>query len=287
MRERWFFAEDGRRRGPVALESLVEALLDQPEPRVVLVWRKGLAGWVRAGDVPELERRLERPAVVPVARSSAPPELDGRTLAYSGGLAALAALAFVGWLFWPARPTPRPSPPGGPRAEDVPAVAVPPITASPPAATPAPTPAATRAPAPSVSGPGRPASTPVPRVVVEQEAEVPASERRALRGVAGWSADRFVLTVFNRSAWRITELRVKIFRLAGEDFVEDPRPLRLLPPASQVDPGVVDLMDKVAPDRRKPGLNPLDTGPFEGQAGAPPESFRFEIESARGYPPQR
>lgn len=283
MRERWFFAEAGRRRGPVALQPLVEALLDQPEPQIVLVWRKGLAGWVRAGDVPELERRLERPAVAPVARSAAPPVLDGRTLAYSGGLAALAALAFVGWLFWPAHPTPPPSPPGGPRAEDVPAVAVPPTTAPPPAATPS----APPAPAPSASGTGRPAATPVPRVVLEQEAEVPASERRALRGVAGWSADRFVLTVYNRSAWRITELRVKIFRLAGEDFVEDPRPLRLLPPAGQVDPEVVDLMDKVAPDRRKPGLNPLDTGPFEGQAGAPPESFRFEIDSARGYPPQR
>lgn len=285
MRERWFFAEDGRRRGPVALESLVEALLDQPEPQVVLVWRKGLAGWVRAGDVPELARGIERPAAAPVARSAAPPVLDGRTLAYSGGLAALAALAFVGWLSWPARPGPPPSPSGATRAEDLPAVAVPPIAASPPAGPLAPTPA--RAPAPSAPGPGRPAATPAARAVVEQEAEVPASERRALRGVAGWSADRFVLTVYNPSAWRITELRLKIFRLAGEDFVEDPRPLRLLPPAGQVDPGVVDLMDKVAPDRRKPALNPLDTGPFEGQAGAPPESFRFEIESARGYPPQR
>ena len=41
-----------------------------------------------------------------------------------------------------------------------------------------------------------------------------------------------------------------------------------------------------APDRKKPGLNPSDTGPFEGKAGAQPENFRWEIESARGYPPR-
>lgn len=285
MRERWFFAEDGRRRGPLALESLVEALLDQPEPRTVLVWKLGLAGWVRAGDVPELEQRLERPAPVAGPRPAAPSVLDGRTLAYSGGLAALAVLAFVGWLSWPARPTPRATPPGGPGSGDAPAVVVPPIAAAPSAA-PGP-PAASARPAPAASAPRRPAVTAASPPIAEQEAEVPAAERRELRAVAGWSADRFVLTVYNRSAWRITELRVRIFRLAGEDFIEDPRPLRLLPPAGEVDPGVVGLMDKVAPDRRKRGLNPLDTGPFEGQAGAPPESFRFEIESARGYPPQR
>jgi hypothetical protein len=53
-----------------------------------------------------------------------------------------------------------------------------------------------------------------------------------------------------------------------------------------VDAGVADLLDRVAPDRKKPGLNPADTGPFEARAGQPPENFRWEIESARGYAPQ-
>jgi len=50
--------------------------------------------------------------------------------------------------------------------------------------------------------------------------------------------------------------------------------------------GGLFLLSRVAPDRKKPGLNPADTGPFEGRAGAQPESFRWEIESARGYAPR-
>jgi len=53
-----------------------------------------------------------------------------------------------------------------------------------------------------------------------------------------------------------------------------------------VPPGVGDLLDRVAPDRKKPGLNPLDRGSFEAQAGPRPEVFRWEIESARGYVPR-
>ncbi len=62
--------------------------------------------------------------------------------------------------------------------------------------------------------------------------------------------------------------------------------MRLVPPGAKVDEGVADLLSKVAPDRKKPGLNALDTGPFEGRAGARPENFRWEIESARGYAPR-
>ena len=53
-----------------------------------------------------------------------------------------------------------------------------------------------------------------------------------------------------------------------------------------MDAGVADLLSKVAPDRKKPGLNPLDTGAFEGKVGARPDNFRAQIESARGYAPR-
>jgi hypothetical protein len=53
-----------------------------------------------------------------------------------------------------------------------------------------------------------------------------------------------------------------------------------------VDAGVADLLSRVAPDRKKAGVNPSDTGPFEGKAGPQPENFRWEIESAKGYPPK-
>ena len=43
------------------------------------------------------------------------------------------------------------------------------------------------------------------------------------------------------------------------------------------------MTGRVAPDRMRPGLNPHDTGSFEARVGGPPEGFRWEIESARGY----
>ena len=65
-----------------------------------------------------------------------------------------------------------------------------------------------------------------------------------------------------------------------------PRPVLLVPPGQSVDASVADLLSRVAPDRKKAGLNPADTGPFEGKAGQQPENFRWEIESARGYAPR-
>ena len=57
-RERWFFAQGNQRRGPVPFNNLVESVLAQPDPRAVLVWRKGYSDWTRSEDVPEVERRI-------------------------------------------------------------------------------------------------------------------------------------------------------------------------------------------------------------------------------------
>jgi hypothetical protein len=79
---------------------------------------------------------------------------------------------------------------------------------------------------------------------------------------------------------------VRVYRFVNEDFVADHRPILLAPPGAQVDAGIADLLSKVAPDRKKPGVNSLDTGVFEGRAGPRPENFRAEIEAARGYAPR-
>jgi len=139
-------------------------------------------------------------------------------------------------------------------------------------------PAATPSPAPAV--PTRPA-----RAFAQREAELPPADVRKLRGVAAWSDETLALTLDNPTAWRVTEIRVMVSRFAGDELVPDAGPLVLLPPAPRVAPGVADLLERVAPDRRKPGLNPLDTGVFEAKAGPVPEGFRWEIESARGYAP--
>jgi hypothetical protein len=120
----------------------------------------------------------------------------------------------------------------------------------------------------------------------DREADLPVAEVPRLRGVAAWSSETLELTVENRTAWRVTELRVRVSRLSGDDLQPDAAPLVLLPPAKPVAPGVADLLDRVAPDRKRPGLNPLDTGSFEAKAGPRPEGFHWEIESARGYAPR-
>ena len=66
---------------------------------------------------------------------------------------------------------------------------------------------------------------------------------------------------------------MKISRFKDDDFVEDPRPLVLAPPGAAVDAGVADLLSRVAPDRKKPGLNPSDTA-FQGRPEQP-ENFRW------------
>ncbi len=286
QRDRWFVGEGLTRRGPVRFEELVRLLLDEADPRAPLVWHKGFASWTRAEDVPRVERRLA-PVLARAATSAAvtdragidtpiPGQVAGAgidegkpgsaMLVYGGLGVGVVAMSLAGWLLWP-------------RAQP-PAVLVlpgPEPTASAPVAVLAPrvSPVTTRSPAPTA----RPAFE-------DREADLPIAEVRRLRGVAAWSGETLALTVENRTAWRITELHVRVSRLASDDLVPDAGPVVLLPPAEPVAPGVADLMDRVAPDRRRAGLNPLDTGSFEAKAGPRPEGFRWEIESARGYGPR-
>lgn len=303
-RERWFYAQGNQRRGPVLFNQLVESVLGQPEPRTVLVWRKGFADWTRAEDVPEVERRLapflarkaaeeaakRGPAPAPV---EAPPPRPVRVeevkpgspaLVYGGIAAGVAVLGLLAWLFWPRAEPPAPAPTalplGGTTTDNAPAVVIPAQPRQTPVPVETPTP-------PPVT---RPSPTPTPAAAAaalsDREADLATSDLKRLRGVATWAGDTLKLTVYNGTTWRVTELYVKISRFKDEDFVEDPRPVVLVPPGVSVDAGVADLLSRVAPDRKKPGLNPADTGPFEGKAGQQPENFRWEIEAARGYAPR-
>ena len=311
-RERWFYAHNLQRRGPVPLAQLVESVLAQSDPRATLVWRKGFADWTRAEDIPEVERKVapflarkeaqEAARRAPVAPSPAPPvpahvaaprpAPQGSSALIYGGIGAgiVVALVVGAWLVWP-RPEPTMPPQlvplGGDTTENAPAV----VITAPGTGAATPRPAPTAAPVPVATPriavvPATPPPTPAPTAVSDRESDLPAAEVRKLRGVAAWDATRLRLTVYNGTSWRVTEISAKIFRFKGDDFTEDERPVLLLPPARNVDAGVADLLSKVAPDRKKAGLNPLDTGPFEGEAGTQPESFRFEIETARGYPPR-
>ncbi len=301
-RERWFFVRRGERRGPLGKGPLLSALVQEANPRAVLVWRRGFADWTRAEDVPEIEYRLKpllgRPSA-PFVRTSgisltrpAPSQVSpparpsiGRPLLIGAGFGAVLLAALVAWQLW--RPQPAPSETLAPAS---PGIAGPPPAAAPASPAPggSPTTRSERplAPAPASRASTAPAQPSVPpRLVGDREADLPAPELHKLRGVAAWAGGTLKLTVYNGTGWRVTELSLRIGRFNGEDFAKDEHPLRLLPPAGAVDAGVANLLQKVAPDRKRPGLNPFDTGTFEGAAGPAPENYRWEIESARGYPP--
>jgi hypothetical protein len=315
-RERWFYAQSHQRRGPVALGELVENVLKQGEPRAVLVWRKGFADWTQAEDVPEVERRLapflarkaaaeaarRTPAPAPAAPAQVtpPPAPSGASpmLIYGGVATGVIVTGLVAWLLWPRAEVVAPAdivPLGGTTAENAPAVVIPAPaaaargTAPAPETTAQPTPAA--APAPVATPPPAPAPTPAataPQAAAsagDHEQELPIAELRNLRQVAAWSGTQLELTIYNGTAWRITEVYVRIQRYVGNEVVDDETPVTLVPPQETVDEGVASLLSKVAPDRKKPGVNPNDTGKFSGLVGPPPEGFRCEIVSARGYPP--
>lgn len=313
-RERWFFAQDNQRKGPVPLAQLVESLLTRPDPRRCLVWHHGLPAWTPAGEVPDLDRRLaphvaQKAAPAPEGELVPPPEREpppGTTarlrlprleagpaparpsvrpsalepapsrkgLVYGAAAAVVVVVGVAGWLLWPkpaaAPETPEPSSTAGP---------------APPGGTSG-TPAGGPVVGGRTNGGARPGRAQGFTGWSDAESDLPAGELSKLRGVAGWSGTKLSLTLYNGSAWRVTELLVRTSRFSGDQFVDDDVPYRLVPPGAPVDQGVAQLLNKVAPDRKRPGLNPLDTGPFEAKAAPQPENYHWRIEGARGYPPR-
>jgi hypothetical protein len=331
-RERWFYAQDNERRGPVVRDELLKTLLTAPEPRSCLVWRRGLVAWTRAGDVPDLRGQLP---------AEAPPPETGRFAVPTR--AAMAAARAAERAAEPDFDATIPAAPIEARGRIAPVVRVPekdrPFMAQPavwvPAAAvillalgvggwallkkPAPveTPAATTTgpqpieprPAPSGANPApgrpsqasRPAETEVQAVEIpatprtpppegpgwaDRETELPPVELQKLRGVAGWQGNKLVVTLYNGSGWRVTEIFVMTSKWVDDQFVDAERASRLLPVSAPMDASVGDLLKKVAPDRKKPGVNPLDAGPFEVEVGPQPEAYRWKIQAARGYPPR-
>ncbi|MFI5006988.1 MAG: DUF4339 domain-containing protein [Solirubrobacterales bacterium] len=58
---RWFYVQEGRRKGPLALPELVALILGGEMPEDTLIWHAGLAEWVKANSVEEIQRELPPP----------------------------------------------------------------------------------------------------------------------------------------------------------------------------------------------------------------------------------
>jgi hypothetical protein len=190
---------------------------------------------------------------------------------YVGG-AALAVLFLVGasWLWWSLRRPAVATDPGHSAATD---------TRS--ASSPLPSTDATPTPAAAAGGGQGFAGW------ADQESDLPQAELRRLRGVGAWTGDKLTITVYNASSWRVTEIVVRTSLMEADRFVDAVEPHRLSPAgAAPVDAAVGELLNRVAPNRKRAGVNPADTGPFEATVGPQPAGYRWRIEGARGYPPR-
>ena len=67
----WFFLESGRQMGPVPLEQLLTSLKTRL-PRDTLVWRDGMADWMKALEVKDLAAALGGEAAPPPPPATAP-----------------------------------------------------------------------------------------------------------------------------------------------------------------------------------------------------------------------
>jgi uncharacterized protein DUF4339 len=318
-RERWFYAKDNRRQGPFPRQQLVEALLGQPDPRSSLVWRHGLPAWTPAGEVPEIDRHLapfvkaRTPTPAPAAPEPAfadrgdgagfgrPGDARGYAgierdrpapaskMPYMVGAAVIVVALLGAWLFWPHSSPPPPSgssgagggaSTGGGSSTGTGGEASPePSTGPAEASSGGPTTGRSTGTTSASRGGGQTAA-------VDQEAELPSSELKKLRGVGSWSGEKLTITLYNGSAWRVTEISVRTSRLTGDQFVDADRPAAFLPIGANVEAPVANLLNRVAPGRRRPSVNPDDTVKFEADVGAQPEAYRWRIEGAKGYPPR-
>jgi hypothetical protein len=282
----------------MALQDLVDGLLVAPNPLSCLVWNRELSDWTRAGAVPVVESRLSpfvtRPPDdpkttqrIPVAADAGPGSLEagpassdttamGGPWLYLAGAAFVAFVAFGVWSMWPrGAPAPADTPgesprlttPAGPSGAATPTTTLPPADGWTPEAQPS-------------SSPSQPAGL---TEAADVESDLPRSAIPKLRGVAGWSGTKLSLTLYNGSNYRVTEVFVRLSRLEGDDFVDRVALSRLVPPSGDMGAGIAGMMNQVAPDRKKAGVNPLDTGPFEAEVGPQPEAYRWRIEGARGY----
>lgn len=70
---RWFYVQEGRRKGPLALPELVALILGGEVPEDTLIWHAGLAEWVTANSVEEIQRELPPP--IPDKEADQPDEV--------------------------------------------------------------------------------------------------------------------------------------------------------------------------------------------------------------------
>lgn len=68
----WFYAVNDQRFGPLAQDHLMSLLAGGQVPLTALVWREGMANWLPASAVPELQDGMTPPPVFPPPFTATP-----------------------------------------------------------------------------------------------------------------------------------------------------------------------------------------------------------------------
>lgn len=78
MENKFFYAKDGKRHGPVSADVLLGLIVSQQLARTVKVWQKGMADWQSAESIPEILERLSQESELRSADVAplGPPPLD-------------------------------------------------------------------------------------------------------------------------------------------------------------------------------------------------------------------
>ena len=94
MAERsWFFASNGQQQGPVPETQLRDLIARGSVTPDTLVWSEGMAGWQKAGEIPDLMSGASRPPAMP--RPGPPPVMA------AGASGSALTIDFGVWeLFW-------------------------------------------------------------------------------------------------------------------------------------------------------------------------------------------
>ena len=83
----WYYAKHGEKQGPVSLATLRSMVVTGEVAQTDLVWKKGMADWVPAGQVGEISGGDSEPPATPVASPASGSQIPQAEVGIAGPVA--------------------------------------------------------------------------------------------------------------------------------------------------------------------------------------------------------
>lgn len=83
----WYYAKHGEKQGPVSLADLRSMVVTGEVAQTDLVWRKGMADWIPAGQVPEISGVDSEPPANPVVSPASGSQIPQAEVGIAGPVA--------------------------------------------------------------------------------------------------------------------------------------------------------------------------------------------------------